>query len=359
MSHQPQDHKARQEALDPTRSFAVTAPAGSGKTELLTQRVLKLLSVCERPEEILCITFTRKAAGEMKARINESLKLALTIEPDEPHKKQTWQLAHDALKQDQEKQWHLLSNPNRLKVMTIDGLCSNLTKHLPIEAQFGAQPHIIDNFDPCYDQAIQNTLAFLESDTPYTAAIETLLTHLDNDLNRVSGLLKLLILRREQWLGYILHSQDAREDLEFALLTLIEEELQVLYTALAPHESQLLPLINFAAANLHQSNTNSPLSNCLDILELPSFDPESLPLWRGIIELFLTKDGKGWRKRLDKNMGFPTGDNKIDKAIAKEKKAVLSGIIATLSEEPGLLEQCQLVRRLPQHQYQPSQVYIH
>ena len=61
----PPDYKVRQAAIDPTKSFAVAAPAGSGKTGLLTQRVLQLLASCEQPEEVIAITVTRKAAGEI------------------------------------------------------------------------------------------------------------------------------------------------------------------------------------------------------------------------------------------------------------------------------------------------------
>ena len=75
------DEPQRKEALDPTRSFTVRAPAGSGKTELLIQRYLRLLAVVSKPESIVAITFTRKAAGEMLDRILAALA---TPKPESP-----------------------------------------------------------------------------------------------------------------------------------------------------------------------------------------------------------------------------------------------------------------------------------
>ena len=62
------DASERLKALDPTESFLIQAPAGSGKTELLIQRYLNLLGGVEHPQQIISMTFTRKAADEMKKR---------------------------------------------------------------------------------------------------------------------------------------------------------------------------------------------------------------------------------------------------------------------------------------------------
>ena len=70
------DQAQRAQALDTERSFIVSAPAGSGKTGLITQRILRLLCIVDNPEEILSITFTSKAAAEMAARVHSALQLA-------------------------------------------------------------------------------------------------------------------------------------------------------------------------------------------------------------------------------------------------------------------------------------------
>ena len=97
------DAQARNDALDVTRSFIVQAPAGSGKTELLIQRYLRLLATVEAPEEIIAITFTRKAAAEMQYRVLQALlRSQRGIVPEAPHERITADAADAALERDRQ-----------------------------------------------------------------------------------------------------------------------------------------------------------------------------------------------------------------------------------------------------------------
>ena len=116
----PIDWRERERARDPEQSWIVQAPAGSGKTELLTQRMLGLLSRVEHPEEVIAITFTRKAAAEMSHRLVKRLQAA-SRQPEqalEPHEQVSRDLALAALKNDAERGWNLLQQPSRLRIRT-------------------------------------------------------------------------------------------------------------------------------------------------------------------------------------------------------------------------------------------------
>src|SRR5690349_13897665 len=112
-----EDGEARERALDVRRSFLVQAPAGSGKTELLIQRFLALLAHVDRPERVVAVTFTRKAAGEMRERIVRALAGVDDERPAEtPHEARTRELATAVLARDAQHGWNLRQHPARLLV---------------------------------------------------------------------------------------------------------------------------------------------------------------------------------------------------------------------------------------------------
>jgi len=296
------DADQRTRALNPRESFIVQAPAGSGKTELLTQRFLLLLGTVRYPEEILAMTFTRKAAAEMRARIIHALKKAQhESKPELSHAQKTWELASIVLEQDKKYGWSLLSCPNRLRIQTIDSFNYYLTKQLPILSHFGASPDLTDDADSLYRLAIQEILSHLEENVAWSDAIAILLLHRDNDLEKVTDLFIHLLARRDQWISDITQNSthsNLRKFLEQHLLTINNDILSKLNeTFPKQHSDELLNLAQFAA-------------NQLEIKKIPN-DRQN---WLTLAELLLTKNNE-WRKRFDKNSGFPA-----DKIFAPMKQ---------------------------------------
>src|SRR3546814_14851703 len=96
-----------------------------------TQRLLVLLATVEEPEQVVAITFTRKAAAEMRARVFRAIRdAAVSAAPGDAHKAQTWQLASAVLARSRQRGWQLDDNPQRLRVMTIDALCMKITQRI-------------------------------------------------------------------------------------------------------------------------------------------------------------------------------------------------------------------------------------
>jgi ATP-dependent exoDNAse (exonuclease V) beta subunit len=198
------DAAERDRALDPARSFIVQAPAGSGKTELLIQRYLLLLATVESPEEIVAITFTRKAAGEMRARVLRALDAARRGKtPEGPHEARTLELAHAVARRDDRHGWRIAENPVRLRIQTIDALCAALARQMPILSQFGAPPEIVEDAEELYLDAARQTLEQVESSHDVAADVAHLLAHLDNDVARVEQLLAGMLRRRDHWIRHL------------------------------------------------------------------------------------------------------------------------------------------------------------
>ena len=198
------DAAARERALDPTRSFIVQAPAGSGKTELLIQRYLLLLAAVESPEEVVAITFTRKAAGEMRTRVLRALAAARSDRtPAGAHEARTLELARAVAARDDRHGWRIAENPVRLRIQTIDALCAALARQMPILSQFGAPPETVEDASALYLDAARATLEEVESHAEVADDIARLLVHLDNDVARVEELLAGMLRRRDHWIRHV------------------------------------------------------------------------------------------------------------------------------------------------------------
>ena len=351
------DQAIRDRALDIRHSFAVSAPAGSGKTGLLVRRILRLLAVCDAPEQVLAITFTRKAAAEMQERIVEALTAARTAEPPgDTYQRAIWEDARAVLARDREKGWHLVSSPSRLRLMTIDGLCRHIARQLAIETELGDLPEPSEQPEEHYREAIRQLFAFLDHPGEIGDALALLLTHLDNNLATLENLLESLLARREQWLAPLFASVDQREHLEQSLKNTVSDTLESVRRALLGVEGELVMLADYAAANLTAAHSESPVTALAGISALPGTEAceDNLQRWQALLELLLKKDDD-WRKSITKTQGFPAKKDSIDPDNAAERKARLVEVIDHLQEQPGLHQLLLDLRNLPGAAYSDNQ----
>ncbi len=345
------DGLARFEAINPFSSFIVQAPAGSGKTALLTQRFLALLSQVEQPEQIVAMTFTKKAAAEMRDRIMGALKMGLLTELPESatlNDFNTWQLAKSALQQNNHQAWSLLQNPNRLRIKTIDGLNSYLVGQMPLLSKMGAPSQISHNVDSSYKEAVHLTLK-----TPaLEEAVARLLGLVNGRFNRAESLLMNMLKKRDQWMGNLLrlNGDDSRATLESALETIVLDELKQ-QVAMLSHVRPLLEEACQVAEYAMQKDQPEleilcgawPLSDSLSDIQA----------WQRLADWLITKDSKGIRKTVNKKNGFPAG-----KGEAKERKDQFLNILAGLregSQSKDVLDSLAILKELPEPHYSDDQ----
>ena len=296
------DYRVRQQALDTQQSFIVSAPAGSGKTGLITQRVLGLLCRVENPEEILCITFTRKAASEMKGRIHKALLAAAeTPRPNNQFERQTWDLATQALAHNNKMGWDLLRMPSRLRIKTIDSFCNYVSKQFALESGLGNMPQQSEFPIIYYHLAAREFLQHLERDTETAKLLRVIISHTGNDLSRCEKLLADMLGKREQWLTHIYDAADNQNYFQQVIADLIENSLYKLAEQLAPIAGELIELADFAACHI---SDNSELGLLKGITQLPETTAEGLPQWKLLLKLLVTS-GLEPRKRLSVREGFP------------------------------------------------------
>lgn len=342
----------RQKARDPERSVIVQAPAGSGKTELLMQRYLGLLARVDEPEHILAVTFTRKAAAEMRERILNALQCV----NDAGLLPETRVLAEQALQQNRHRDWQLLHYPARLRIRTFDAVNSWLTDCAPLSSPTAAaKAQVTEQVNDAYQLAGRRTLELIADKSGYGPLVQTLLRHLDNSTGSFIALIARMLACRDQWLpllGSGALTDNAREGLEQSLRELVARELRSVSLLLDRHVvTELVAVLPYAAACLRASQPESPLRHWLDCNDFPSPDPDNLQLWQAIADLLLLKNTDELRSKLNKTQGFPTVRDGGDTVLNQRANALLG----YCSNTPGLAAALGRVRMLPAPVYDDKQ----
>ncbi|MCM2310346.1 MAG: UvrD-helicase domain-containing protein [Steroidobacteraceae bacterium] len=343
------DAWARERALEVGRSFIVQAPAGAGKTELLTRRFLALLATVAEPESILAITFTRKAAAEMRDRILGALRAVHAPDPERPLHERTLQLARAALAADAARGWQLLAQPGRLRIQTIDALNLGLARRLPLLSGLGAGLGIEEDARDLYARAAENLLAQLPHGSPQASqAVAILLAHLDNRVERFIELVIEMLTRREAWLPIL--PDDAQDEvaaarlrhgLESARERLVLGHLESLQRALPSGVVREAAAVAHAAArNLLAAGKESPICACAQSPQPPDATSDSIGVWQGLAQLFLKADGEV-RAAFNAGVGVPPGPAGQE---LKRRAKLLADELGTHGEAVALLD---AVRSLP------------
>jgi ATP-dependent exoDNAse (exonuclease V) beta subunit len=352
------DASARVAAVDPRRSFIVQAPAGSGKTGLLIQRYLALLATVDHPEEVIAITFTRKATGEMRERVLEALAEARArVMPEEGHARATIELARAVVARDADRGWDIHRQPARLRLLTIDALCGWLSRRLPLRSGLAARSRVTDDARALYEQAAALTLELLEEETPWAEPVSTLLAHLDNDLARCRAMLVEMLGRRDQWLRLIGapggDRGERRAALEAALHRVCVDRLAALQRAIpAALRDELAAVCGYAGERLSALRPEHPGASCAGLAALPPATPQGLAAWQGIEAILLTAKG-AWRKAFSVREGFARDDEG-----AREMKRRALQLCAALAGAKGLRTQLAGLASLPPPAYADAQWHV-
>jgi ATP-dependent exoDNAse (exonuclease V) beta subunit len=350
----PPDQAQRNLALDPGRSILVQAPAGSGKTDLLTRRFLCLLGEVDDPTQIVAITFTNAAAAEMRNRIHDALERAATgFEPDEDEFSMS-SLALRALNRSRALNWNLLNLPAQLRVTTIDSFCRELALQQPLLSGLGGGLAINEQPKDLYRRAARGTLEKIdETNQSLSQAIEDLLLWRDNGWQDMEDLLVTMLSQRDRWmhdfvLGRELDEQSLRAQLERPFARAVREALHALdekFDHVPGARERALELARFACAQ----SGNTLYGDLAELTEFPfgSFSDQSeleeaRVSYVCLAQLLLTGVG-AFRKQVDKRLGFP--------ADRKQEKGRLLELIAALAAVPGLEESLAAVRNPPPARY--------
>src|SRR3954452_24297187 len=154
-------------ASDPAASTFVSANAGSGKTHVLVQRVVRLLLDGVPPEKILCITFTKAAAANMAERVFSTLGHWVRLSDDDLTAAiRDAGIAHPDAKlrmRARELFACALETPGGLKVQTIHALCTRLLQQFPFEANVPARFVVLDERDQTEMMERANLKVLLEA----------------------------------------------------------------------------------------------------------------------------------------------------------------------------------------------------
>jgi len=353
----PPDQGQRERALDPARSILVQAPAGSGKTDLLTRRFLRLLAEVDDPSEIVAITFTIAAAAEMRHRIlGELEKAAEGADVPEGDGFAMATLARRALERSNSRGWKLLDLPAQLRISTIDAFCRELALQQPLLSGLGGGLEVAQQPEELYRRAARKTLEGIgKAGTSLGDAVARLLDWDDNNWQELEGLLVEMLSRRDRWMHDFLLSRNPdgdalREYLERPFTRVVAQRLEEVAGLLDLVPGARDEILRLARTACEEPGDKSP-HGLAERVEFPApqFSDGLEGALGGFCELadFLQTQAGSWRstRGLTKANGFPATPR------GRAGKERFGALVERLEGVAGLGEKLASVRGLPPLHY--------
>jgi ATP-dependent helicase/nuclease subunit A len=201
------------DACDPTLNATVSASAGSGKTWLLITRIVRLLIDGAEPGNIIALTFTRKAAGEMQIRLNQRLFEMATAETNELDKilKLIGCTTDDKIKKIAQNLYEKLMNSiYPVRIQTFHSFCQDILSRFPLEADIPPGFELIEDSSLLERQAWQ--ALFAKAAKPSNAQLSDaldIIMQACNGPDNTRTALRSFLSHRSDWWAYTAHTQQA------------------------------------------------------------------------------------------------------------------------------------------------------
>jgi ATP-dependent helicase/nuclease subunit A len=265
------DDPVRAEVIDDPSSFIISAPAGSGKTTVLAKRIIKRLLEVNDPNEIIALTFTKKAANEMRDKVQEVLEGKyndfagpfIQKELNKHSKKNNWDDNYI----------------DNLKIMTLDSLAFQILQKEPLLSKCPKVEGLSEHLDDLYEIAVNEVI----KEPQNYHDVEKVLLYLNVNHQTIVNEFVEMIKKRDQWLPHLIE-----------LLKLNDNEIEEFYT------SSYLKEMSQRIDEVYKLFTDSEIKELRAIyIELKSkktpelqqqFDPKNAESWKDLLSLIYTKE---------------------------------------------------------------------
>ena len=280
------------QASDPAVSAFVGASAGSGKTKLLTDRLLRLMLAGARPDRIQCLTFTKAAAAEMSVRLRKTLGRWVTLD-DQALSQELRALrvepGEEALHDARALFATVLDLPGGMRIGTIHAFCQSLLRRFPLEAALSPHFQLVDDRD---------------AEDALTEARETMLAHASTPDRRTALEMLAGLVSAEQFGRHVAALQSNLPRLKAALEMgdgLADAQRRALGVKLTTRDAIIADAINWqserelreAALIVQRLGSRKCAERAGRILEWLGLEAADRgECWQQWCDEFLTKEGK-------------------------------------------------------------------